>query len=291
MVRNQAKLTQGGITVGIGTANDDDHYIEGFHHRSLRLLDGPHIHARECLIPAVAGQAFCIHVSYAPGGSRVKGAGLQAEVCIDGSGWVADVFLPAKDFNRGRCEFEIMDYPVGAGVCPLRFSQREFAENQPAEGEEPDKWWLGTISVRVFWAFEDETPETEDGMEEHDVEKALLEEECARVLNRPLNAAGSEYGAGIEYNAPREGQETPEPRVETLHKIRKIGNEEYHFVFHYRQREWITANGLARHTLSPSLPSRRGSSEASSNVTRDGPDPPPPSKKSARTSKRARARN
>ncbi|KAG8699830.1 hypothetical protein FRC08_005076 [Ceratobasidium sp. 394] len=272
MACNEAKLTQGGITVGIGTANDDDHYIEGFRHRELRFLDGPHMHGQECIIPAVAGQAFCIHVSYAPPGSRVKGAGLQAEVCLEGSAWVTDVFLPATDFNRGHCEFEIMDYPVGEGVYPLRFSQRAFTEVRPAEGEEPDKWWLGTIAVRVFWAFEDEAPETENQVEEHKVEKSLLEEECARVLNRPLNANGSEYDAGIEY-APREGQGAPGQGAESLHKIRKIGNEEYHFVFHYRQRDWIAANlNLAPRTpILPSLPSH-GSSEVGANVTHEGPD-------------------
>ncbi|KAG8742495.1 hypothetical protein FRC10_001329 [Ceratobasidium sp. 414] len=269
MVCNEAKLTQGGITVGIGTANDDDHYIEGFHHRDLRFLDGPHMHGRECIIPAVAGQDFCIHVSYAPGGSRVKGAGLQAEVCLEGSAWVTDIFWPAKDFKRDRCEFEITDFPVDGGECPLRFSERAFTNNTPVEGEEPDKWWLGTIAVRVFWAFEDETPETENRIEEHKVEKALLEEECARVLNRP-NTKSSEYDAGIEY-APHGTRETPESRVENLYRVRKIGNEEYHFVFHYRDREWIAAKADALHISLPSLPNH-GPPEPSSSVTHEGPN-------------------
>ncbi|KAG8711006.1 hypothetical protein FRC08_016442 [Ceratobasidium sp. 394] len=288
MVCNEAKLTLGGITVGIGTADDDDHYIQGFDHHNVKFPNVPYIiHARECFIPVVAGQKFCIHVSYAPGGSRVKGAGIQAEVYLEGA-CAAHVFWPAQDFKRGRCEFEITDFPVGEEVCTLRFSQRKLTEDKPPEDEEPDKWWLGTVAMRVYWAFEDKGPETEDQVDENKVENMLYEKKLTTTLNQPLNErdGGAEYDLGIEY-APHKKRETPEQGDETLYKVQKTGDKEFHFIFSYRKRDWMVAEGIAPRTLLPSLPTP-GPSGRSPSIKREESDTPPLSKKPTRASKRTR---
>ncbi|KAG9123253.1 hypothetical protein FRC07_015188 [Ceratobasidium sp. 392] len=275
--RYVAELTQGGITVGIGNAQkDNDRFLDGFQHRPVMFLDSvaKNIHSLECHIPATPGQQFCIHVAYDKGSSEASsanGAGLQADICLEKSSWVADVYWPTTELEDDNCEFEIEDYPVNEqgiykGRCPFRFKQRTIIKDNPTGAKDPDDYWLATITVRVYWAFPDETSETEDQVDARCVEERLLEEQCSNELNEPLDKRTNtaKYELGIEY-VPENARADLEQGPEREYKVKKAENKEYQFIFKYRTIEWLVDQKIAPRSRLPKS-SNRGSSTPSSSM-------------------------
>ncbi|KAG8755637.1 hypothetical protein FRC12_010823 [Ceratobasidium sp. 428] len=284
--RKVAELTQGGISVAICNAEGDD-YLDGYSHRPVEFTNGSQMHGQECFIPATQGQGFSIRISYNkddPEGSMIDGAGLQAEVLLEGAAWIVDVHWPATKLEEGSCEFEITSFPVKLGICSFRFGQRVVTD-EPVECKEIEPWWLGTVCVRVYWAAQNEAQETPDRVEEQDVERQLLQEDSARILNEPLDERDKDiqHELCIEY-APDKAQAAPksqEPGAEPEYDVTKVGTEEYHFVFRYRRIEWLVAEEIAPRSRLPARQDRELLTPSSSLIKREEPSSEPPKRKTS----------
>ncbi|KAG8699832.1 hypothetical protein FRC08_005078 [Ceratobasidium sp. 394] len=296
-----ARLRKGGFTVCIGNGDcHNDRILPGYCHGPQKLLSDPRVHGRECTIPSTPEKEFCVHVAYkhSRGGSRVAGAGFRVAVLADNA-WLTDAFWPAANLKQRKREIEITSYPgASGGKCSLRFIRREFAEKNPSEAEEPGVEWLSTISVLVYWAFEEPPPTVDE--EEEEVKNILCDLECVDVLTNPLDERKAAiYSTGVEY-APEKEQAIEEP--ETKYWTQPANNQDYWFIFHHRHPAWLVAKGIAPRSILPTKPESTKSPTSTlvikseereplplrSRTKRKGCDTPPSSKKPTRASKRTR---
>ncbi|KAG8714069.1 hypothetical protein FRC09_018028 [Ceratobasidium sp. 395] len=247
--RTEAQLTQGEVTVSIGTRGGaKDKTVPGYGHNVLSAQAVKDLNDVEagawCYISAIPGQKFCVHVTSGHPGRhpKYKDAGLRVNVSID-LVLVASVFWPPENLEKGEHEFELTDCEVVGGKCDFVFGDRKSTESDLSEDQGiNDRDWIGTIVVQPCWCNYDilDDPEL---LEEQEVDDLLEQMYIAEKLGTPVDERmkGVEFDIGIEYN-PRKKRPSPKKTAYSIHDPLEKG---FAYVFRYWRPALLVAEGIA----------------------------------------------
>lgn len=250
----KAELEQEAFVVILGNAKaDDDTPLLAY------SCKGDLPYTKQCWIPVIPNQPFCIHYALSdsvqlPLGGELEGAGIFCELYIDGE-ITERAFLPLSDGVR---EWEITGkyYRGERGEPhkerPFRFGFRIIDPDSPNMLQSG-----GTICVILYWAKPNPNKDNPYPIPSDALANALGER-----FSRPVTKDES----GRYRYCVRLGEPVETEVIENNMQVEAVDDKRYAFVFRYAHPEW-----LVNQRIKPSsgAPSNRGTGRQSAGKDRD----------------------